>query len=143
MTTSPQHENETTEQYVLRLMEEAVALKGADYVYEHQPTNDPDALAPTTCYYVWDNQPSCIVGHVLHAAGIPLEELARHEGGSAHIVVAAVAPHDWDGLVGNALNSAQAMQDAGGTWGEALETFKSELPEPTHYLAGQDPNWKP
>lgn len=127
MSTSPQRENESTREYVTRLMEEAVALKGEDYVYEQLPTCDPDAITPTTCYYVWDDQPSCIVGHVLHAAGVPLDRLRVREGIAAHMVVRAEAPDDWDTSLEDALDAAQGLQDSGGTWGQALAAFKKDL----------------
>jgi hypothetical protein len=136
MNTSPQQENETIQQYVTRLMEEAVALKGEDYVYE-QPTSNPDDILSPTCYYVWDNQPSCIVGHVLYAAGVPLDDLHEHEGNAALMVAAALIPEWNDGKddssrVGptrlvRALDKAQSAQDSGSTWGEALRAFKEEL----------------
>ena len=51
----------------VRLLERAVAAKGADYVYE-----SPDPAKPEKCVYVThpDNEPyqwepSCLVGHVL------------------------------------------------------------------------------
>lgn len=123
MTTSPQQENETTEQYVLRLMEEAVALKGSDYVYGHIPADEDDQAG--SCRYIVDGQPSCIVGHVLVAAGVEPAEVTRHEGGAAFSIV----PHltGWPQEVVDALDSAQKAQDGGLSWGEALGSFRRGL----------------
>ena len=123
MTTSPQRENESIREYVTRLMEEAVALKGEDYVYEKRYT----ASGWDACDYLRDGQPSCIVGHVLVAAGIEPTLLGEHEGSSAWSVVPQVAPENWDQGITDALDAAQKRQDDGLTWGDALAAFKREL----------------
>lgn len=131
-TTSPQRENENTRQYVTRLMEEAVALKGEDYVYEQRKPDD----FGETCDYIRDGQPSCIVGHVLVAAGVRPEVLSNHEGEGAYSAINTLAHCggqegliEWaaDNDLRSALNDAQGAQDAGRTWGEALGAYKSML----------------
>lgn len=115
---NPQRENESTKEYVTRLMEEAVAERGSDYQY--------DTLSG--CDYVRDGEPSCIVGCVLAAAGVPLDKLHQYEGTSASMVVDAVAPHEWaDPDIRSALELAQESQDSGRPWGEALEDFKTRV----------------
>jgi hypothetical protein len=125
------------QKYVTDLMEGAVALKGEDYVYPKRAESE-DEIGWGGCDYVRDGQPSCIVGHVLVAAGVPVEQLAAHEGNSAWTVVPALKP-EWGGVdddshyypesspIARALDKAQSLQDAGSTWGEALEAFKEEL----------------
>ncbi len=55
----------------LRLLENAVAAKGADYVY---PRNE-DSITKS-CTYARNGEPSCGVGYALHAAGVSTTDLA-------------------------------------------------------------------
>jgi hypothetical protein len=112
--------------FVTDLIEGAVALKGEDYVYPIAV--DGESTEWGGCDYVRDGQPSCIVGHVLVAAGVPPEQLSRHEGTSASNVVRSLKP-EWGEEVGVALDSAQELQDSGSTWSEALKAFKMRLGE--------------
>lgn len=106
----------------------AVATENPGYVYaapEHQ------ASESLSCYYVHKDEngenvtPGCLVGKVLNVLGVSLEALSRYEGSGAYSVTATVlevtgqpdeirAAHD-------ALGIAQNAQDAGATWGDALE----------------------
>lgn len=124
MNTSPQRENESTREYVTRLMEEAVALKGEDYVYEMPRNKEGDVIG---CSYIHNDQPSCIVGHVLVAAGVDPDQLHQHEGVAAENLTIRVQLWDTDYTMSRALNAAQEAQDSGETWGEALRVFKEEL----------------
>lgn len=104
----------------LQALRDAVALKGADYV-------DPNAAGPAECLYGnSDGSPACIVGHVLHAWGMNLDDLAGdvHDlttGGTYPEVAAALR----EGPVVDILLEAQMIQDAGRTWGSALEAAES------------------
>lgn len=119
MTNITQQENETNEQYVLRLMEAVVNKMGADYVYPERELG---------CQYVRDGQPSCIVGHVLVEAGVPVDEIGKHEGRSAWAMAPDVTPWGDKGTpVIEALDAAQHAQDTGSTWGEALARFRKKL----------------
>lgn len=122
MNTSPRQENESAREYVTRLMETAVNMKGPDYVYRV-----PDDRG--ACVYINDGQPSCLVGHVLVAAGVPVERLEVWEDTAAREVVGHLGPDDWDYDLGEALNRAQETQDSGAPWGEALAAFKEALEE--------------
>lgn len=120
MSTSPKQENESVRDYVTRLMEEAVASKGEDYVYE-QPGGE--------CVYLDREcgQPSCLIGHVLVAAGVVIPPTL--EGMSVHIVVRDLIPEWSVGQLPRALGAAQELQDSGATWGDALAEFKEVLGE--------------
>lgn len=103
------------------LLAEAVALKGADYVYT---TPDGEQGNPDTspiCSYVHGEEPGCIVGHVLHSAGIPLAELRGEERNDASGALRGLRGtlHYEDG-VAELLMAVQQDQDSGVPWGEAL-----------------------
>ena len=66
--------NITTES-VLASFDKALAQKGEDFVY---PTHIIDQFG--TCRYVYDGEPSCIVGFVLADHGVPLTQLSIWEG---------------------------------------------------------------
>lgn len=57
----------------LELFRQPIALKGEDYVYERNDSDD-DTLV---CYYAKNGEPSCIVGHVLHALGVSIEDMTH------------------------------------------------------------------
>jgi hypothetical protein len=107
------------------LLAEAVALKGADYVYT---TPDGEQGNPDTqpiCWYVHGEEPGCIVGHALHAAGVPLGRLREEERNDAGGVLRSLHgdsrlrfTHE-DG-VAELLAAVQQDQDSGVPWGEAL-----------------------
>lgn len=131
-----------TEALVLDLLDEAVAEKGEDHLY-----SNPDD--PGSCVYVHgvetietydeyeelidrefvptDNlTPGCIVGNVLHRAGVPLETFL--ELGINHDTVAAVALYnlsrhgvvEYSDRIEQILSSAQSRQDGNAPWGKAV-----------------------
>lgn len=108
------------------LLAEAVALKGAGYIYTH-----PDGWVaadgdnPASCRYVHDDQPGCIVGHVLHAAGVSLEALSEYEGQGAQDPAYQLAGAT-DGAA-RLLDFAQDHQDRGVPWGEAVRQAQELL----------------
>lgn len=103
---------------------------------------DPSYAARRTCVYQRDGKPSCIVGHALVLADVSLSGLQymdaqRNEGsmcekkcGSCDFCVSGssairdvVLPKGLQ-ITSDAravLGSAQSLQDAGRTWGEALQ----------------------
>ena len=87
---------------VLEHLRAVVADKGDDYVYPE-----------SSCAYSLDGEPACIVGHVYARLG--LLPLARRN---------AIAWRMFPDLISekarSALEAAQRVQDARGTWGEAL-----------------------
>ncbi len=110
----------------LELLAEAVEAKGEDYVY---PRGDFDG-----CSYVRDDQPSCLVGHALFRAGLGVDVLRAldvGDYGDSDSAIGEVCKVSAD-LFGfavtdaaeRALRVAQASQDCGVPWGEALEAAK-------------------
>ncbi len=106
-----------TLEQTLAWLNQAVAERGADFNYRQAYYHASDA-----CFYVEDNgdgtsEPGCIAGYVFALAGIPPAELRAEEGASAYSAAGRLGfalPARW------ALDRAQKVQDAGGTWGEAL-----------------------
>lgn len=105
--------------------EAIVAEFGEDHVY-HLVVDD----AFGDCYYVSDDgRPDCIVAHILHRHGVPIEALKMWENHNAHemgpkgltsnrapaptrpLVTAEAVPF---------LSELQGSQDQGSTWGLAL-----------------------
>lgn len=97
----------------------AIAEKGDDYVYHASDGG-------SSCWYVHRlegvDTPGCIVGNILHQAGVPLNELARREGGLIGLLSsleqAEILKVDSDTEI--FLSVAQAVQDRKGTWGSAF-----------------------
>jgi hypothetical protein len=110
--------------YAYDLLREALKVRGEDYV-------DPNSGGSWGCVNVavdpetGDLCPSCIVGHALSIAGVPLEFLHRNNGSASSVV------HRWrdneeakdieitKGAV-IVFRAAQHIQDSGGTWGDAV-----------------------
>lgn len=129
---------------VINALEEAVALKGADYTY---PTNDFSG-----CFYadpaspVENPKPSCIVGFVLaKVAPEVFANLAEFEAKweTSRVILDVYTPRSndegvedfgtlefEDEKVVQALADAQAAQDTGENWGRARTAFFRVL-EPT------------
>lgn len=98
----------------LRLLREVVRER-PDFVYVA-----PDGSAET-CMYVWDNQPSCVVGHVLARAGYPIETIQRlNEWGVIGWAIEHVNKVVLDRAAANLLEAAQAKQDLSEPWADAL-----------------------
>lgn len=118
---------------VRKFLAEALAEKGADYVYpqDRQTTPRGDHLA---CRYLdYDAQhlpvgPSCIVGHVLVKAGVPMEDLGANEGRPAFRVLPKFFP-GMSPVLGDALSTCQAEQDLGKPWGQAVAAFETVVSE--------------
>ena len=86
---------------VLEHLRAVVADKGADYVYTE------------ACVYSLDGEPACIVGHVY--AHLELLHLVHRNA-----VAWTMFPDLISAEARSALEAAQCVQDARGTWGEAL-----------------------
>lgn len=104
-----------------RFLAEAIAEKGEDYVY---PLDGYESCA----YLEYDTDkkptgPSCLVGHVLVKAGVPMAALMEEEGSSALAAVYDLLPDTPERLT-SALRAAQTLQDAGETWGSAVAEFE-------------------
>lgn len=113
-------------------LEKAVAERGADWVYpaDWKGSGDPDyASSGPTCQYVWGDQPGCIIGYTLHELGTELAELRKFEFSGAYQVVSIALPEVSQRVLLAAME-AQMQQDAGKTWGEALEEYRRVLAHP-------------
>jgi hypothetical protein len=109
---------------VMPVLREVVAER-PDFVYE-----EPDG--GTTCYYVWEDCPSCLVGHVLHRLGVPLEVMAERNTAQVHARgFAAAVGLTW--LATRALKHAQDQQDAGEPWSAALDAAERVADNPEVY----------
>lgn len=120
---------ELTHEQIQAIMEDLVEQYGPDFVYERRS----DIHGTPQCWYtsVRDDdsvEPSCLVGQVLHRAGVGLIYLREREGCSASSVLDELQT---DALLltstrtVTALAMAQKVQDNGGTWGAALQAFRT------------------
>jgi hypothetical protein len=100
------------------LLDAQVAKKGADFIYQAPDESTRPNVAGGVClYYNDDNTPGCIVGHVL--ADIGYGPNAVNEGaGASSLPVIKLA---FDGDSQTLLDCVQESQDAGSSWGEAVE----------------------
>jgi len=106
----------------LELLREVVAEFGEDYKYPHYPAERLPDGRKLRCFYVRDDQPSCIVAHVLHRAGIPVQDLVKVEGLGPADTEGTTLFGQWaDLLARQLLREVQVQQDEGETWGNALQ----------------------
>ena len=125
-----------TVQQALDALRAAVEEKGADFVYHNPDGQKAGTLVPNPnfdnemtnaeCKYVHGSETGCIAGNAMVRLGIPRKKLANHENISASTVIRKIfADVDFNSRsnlcsVGRILSYAQAEQDDGKTWGEAL-----------------------
>lgn len=130
-------------QEAVLLLRKVVFEKGPEYVYP------PDIMERFgSCQNFLDEQPSCVVGHVLHALGLDLET-ATGLNISGGIAAEAVTrdlnehPFGWhfSREATNVLTSAQNLQDMGAPWGVALEYAERSLDERCVFLLAEP--WHP
>lgn len=100
------------------LLAEAVAEKGEDFVYVDEFGQQADESGYVRCHYVHGDQPGCIVGNVLHRAGVPLDELGAYEAQNAGDLFQGLFVAEGEAV--RLLNAVQSRQDLGVPWGEAL-----------------------
>lgn len=119
---------EITKSRVIEVLTEIVDEFGEDHRYVN-----PDGVAAASgvdCMYVHGDKPGCIAGHALHRLGVPLEAMARIESETVcrtNMELIGVRITDLeDGYEDEAspLYAAQAAQDRGETWGEALSAAR-------------------
>jgi hypothetical protein len=106
-----------TLEWAKKAVEGAMKERGADFVYEK-----PNAAKE--CLYVHaDNTPGCIVGLVLHNAGVPLSTLAKYEGTAARaLIICLLDEQVVDSADSEALyflDALQMHQDDTTPWGDA------------------------
>jgi hypothetical protein len=118
---------------VMSLLQEAVKLKGADYVYTSEH--------PDECLYNNDDgTPSCIVGYVFDSLGLKVPEEAnsrplRTMGTTTYPTVQPPRVHvnlvstevEFTPGAFEALTMAQSYQDQGVDWGTAVEYAKESV----------------
>jgi hypothetical protein len=113
-------EIETTDEKALATLREVVAER-PEYVYSC-PTHMQEYDDDLSCFYVHTDEDGsmvsagCVVGVALNRLGMPLEELAKEEGSTAHAVISRYFP-----LISKRVrarfNDIQMHQDAKNTWG--------------------------
>jgi len=135
-------------QDALTFLEKAVADKGADYVYENPLRPGSEAQTTDCRYFDAEQQPSCILGHVLVHLGVkPFDFYGQHNTtgiasliASEHPVIAlddaaGVISYDNDSLPSvscsltqsptyNLIAWAQSYSDKGVPWGQVVEFAK-------------------
>jgi hypothetical protein len=114
----------------IEAMRAAVADRGEDFVYpegtEGWSPKDFDGLLSTDCLYVRTDvdEPACLIGLALHKTGISLDDLRNWEGNGARLVM---GEKGYTYELTWAAAHAQANQDMGATWGQALDKFEEQL----------------
>ena len=117
----------------LELLIDVVDQYGEDTVYEKivdlRAGSDPDSNYSPGCWYEYNNEPSCLVAHALHNAGVPLHVLRQLDlGGHAAAELDVLDVGDLSEHVtedaARIFNTAQVYQDNGDTWGEALKASR-------------------
>lgn len=108
---------ELTETEARKLLARAVEERGADFVYVPTAGNSP------RCWYQKeDGTPDCLIGLALSYIG-PIPE---NNSGGAQGAIVRLYPNTKQRVLG-AMNAAQAAQDNGRTWGEALAAFDNYI----------------
>lgn len=120
----------------LQLLLDAVAVKGEDYVYE----GVEDGMDAMRCYYARNGAPDCIVGHVLHKLGVPIEKmeydiLTKHQ--SDVISYKTIYVHfdklreaygiNFSARAQRLLGLTQGLQDQDVPWGEAVQRADEDI----------------
>lgn len=113
----------TSPERTLELLQQAVDERGADFVYPAEWKDD--GTSEGMCMYVQpdENGPACIVGYVLHAYGVALDDLSGAEGMGADN---ACTIFGVDARSTRMLTLAQISQDNKHTWGHAVQRARDE-----------------
>lgn len=108
-----------------KALQEAVAEREADYRYKEHFAN---------CRYQDQGEPSCIVGLALSKMGVSIDKLDEMDNNCDvfstsvdALCSAELFPIKLNKTEVQALSEAQACQDQGGTWGEALKAYDQSL----------------
>ncbi|MFI2031379.1 hypothetical protein [Streptomyces buecherae] len=110
-----------TDDTLMKTLRQVVAENPA-HVYEGPEYSERD----DDCLYVHRDEagaiegPGCVMGHVLHRLGIPLEDLAQYEGLAIACVVGRLTSGISQGTE-EILRRVQTLQDEGSSWAEAYE----------------------
>lgn len=117
------------ERRALELLIDVVDAYGEGTVYEKVRLTVNDEIVDDYgigCRYQYKQQPSCLVGHVIHRAGVPMSTLEAMDvnGVAANELTSYPTGVTVNGA--SVLNAAQIAQDQGKTWGEALENARKQ-----------------
>lgn len=123
-----------TNEEVAEAVQMAVEEKGESYIYDEQNLHS-ETYSMECVYANADDEPSCIVGHVLYAlnpeAFKRVVEFERDgEANRGDTSFNAVADNVETGLTTEqvaALFCAQASQDGGNQWGTARDAFMKRM----------------
>lgn len=106
-----------------------IDAKGADYVYQQRETRN----GSYGCLYAYNNEPDCIVGHLLVEIGVPVRDLDYNNPdrepfsngfiNDQQIEEALTNLYDirFDPEVVTFLSEIQYQQDGGTSWGAAFD----------------------
>jgi hypothetical protein len=113
---------------VCNLASEAVSDKPVGYIYCNQNGEQATPIDSSFCTYVHEGEdgedsPGCIVGHIMHAAGVPLDVLKRNEVGAQSLLrdlerseILVTDRASWLFLA-----ATQRAQDLGTPWSAAVQ----------------------
>lgn len=127
---------EITADFALSAMREAVAKMPEGYIYVNrmgqQAAADEYGVPLTGCDYFVEEEPSCLVGHVLFKAGISKQTLWEISAESWYADSLLVELREnrnigIDDRVIDALNYAQKLQDRGHPWRDVLKRTEKTL----------------
>lgn len=121
---------ELTLERTKQLLTEAVAEKGEGFVYVNRAGRQATEYGSITCHYVHGDEPGCIVGHILHKAGVSLADLSDYESQGAEDPVENLT--DPEPGVTKLLNWAQDFQDRGVPWGKSVQRALARLESAGH-----------
>jgi hypothetical protein len=124
---------ELSNRAVIEGLKALVDEKGEEFVYVKG-----DGLDGSTCRYVRNGKPDCMIGQFLAKAGVPLERLARADepvgfGGGGSPACDLLKELKAEGVVSitdkgiAALQAAQSRQDRDYPWGAALRSAHFEI----------------
>lgn len=111
-----------TNEQINAALSKALEAKGDDYVYENWQDGN--------CVYSVAQEPSCIVGHVLHALDPEMfkrvaefeADASENRGDTSFGAVALRLNLPFEREQRRALQNVQVEQDTGHTWGSAVAT---------------------
>jgi len=104
-------------------LDEIVKEVGVGYVYEMKEYKNADGETGNTCVYVWKRKADCLIGRVLHRAGVTLKELSKHENEPASNIIEGMEEAGTmvaEPGVSLLLMDIQSNQDHGVPWGKAV-----------------------
>jgi hypothetical protein len=107
----------------LTLLRAAVQAKGADHIYQPKPNGRGDRQ----CYYLYGDQPDCIVGHVLLAAGWTLDEVYSVEETTPGSYQCGLWSQRLTERAAALLDYTQINQDRGLPWGKAVDDAVAQM----------------